>query len=1018
MDGMDSGEPTTLGDQLAYLLKRAEWYHHELAAASGVSTYTISHIVNGVVRAKRGPGRGPQRSIRARLARALMKRFDELVRTRDLIPDEADELKARTRSLLTAPIGPATRPNGQESATAPAHVPALLGARRAAARATLTSFVGRVREQVEVRRLLHAARLLTLTGAGGCGKTRLALAVAGEVGADYPDGVWLVELAELADPSLVPQAVAEALGLREEPGQPILVTLTTYLTPTRLLLVLDNCEHLAAACAELVTVLLAACPQLRVLTTSRAPLEAPAETIYRVPSLALPDVARRPSSDDLLAFDAIGLFVERARARQPDFALTPRNEDGVMAICLRLDGIALALELAAARVGVLAVDDIAAGLDDCLRILTGGPRDALPRHQAMQATLDWSYDLLEEPERVLLRRLSVFAGGWTLQAAEAVCTGGVVAQEDVLDLLTALVNKSLAQMEERNGRARYRLLETVRQYGQQHVTASGEAELVRERHRDWYVRLAEEAEPALRGAAQIAWLERLEAERDNLRAVLDRRRGAEVELPHGAPDRFTAPDDQSVAAWADGALRVATALWRFWEIRAPLSEGRRWLEEAIARTGAPPALYARVLAVAGRLAHLQGDHDAATARFEEAMALAREIGDERTTALALYGLGSVALQRGDAARADAWFRQSLSLWEGLDDTWGRANALDGLGGAAHNRDKFAGIAQRDTNLERATALYEESLTLRRPLGDAWGMARTLLNLGDVAMDQERYPRAMRRYEEGLRLARDLNDRLGIAQALFCLGVVAYARGDGAGVIEPLTAALALSRQMGARERTALWLMYLGDALGWLGDDEQAATCYRESEMLHRELGNGEGAAFILTGDAWLALSQGDDVRAAALAEESIAELHALGNEVNIVFALYFLGSAVSMQGDHGRALALHREGLQLAREHFRGWFRRMGMFSNLFGVARALDTLEQAERAARVLGAASKLNKPYPVPMGAWEQSLYDRTVASLRAHLGEDTFATAWATGRALPLEQAIDDALTEDGVGQRKLP
>jgi len=238
------------------------------------------------------------------------------------------------------------------------------------------------------------------------------------------------------------------------------------------------------------------------------------------------------------------------------------------------------------------------------------------------------------------------------------------------------------------------------------------------------------------------------------------------------------------------------------------------------------------------------------------------------------------------------------------------------------------------------------------------------------------------------------------------------------VIEPLTAALALSRQMGSRERTALWLMYLGDALGCLGDDEQAAACFRESEMLHRELGNREGAAFILTGDAWLALSQGDHVRAAALAEESIAELHALGNDVNIVFALSFLGSAVSMQGDHERALALHREGLQLAREHFRGWFRRMAMFSNLFGAARALDALEQSERAARVLGAVDRLNEPYPMLMGAWERSSYDRTVASMRAHLGEDAFATAWAAGRALLLEQAIDDALMEDGAGQRKLP
>ncbi len=411
---MDKGEPITPGNWLAYLLKQAKWYQHELSAASGMSTATISHVVGDVVRSEHGRGRGPNRSTRANLVRALTERFDELVAKGELTPEEADELKERTGNLLTAPIGPATPANGQEPAPAPGRRPALIGARRAAVRATLTSFVGRVREQGEVRQLLQATWLLTLTGAGGCGKTRLALAVAGEVGADYPDGVWLVELAELADPSLVPQAVAEALGLREEPGQSILVTLTTYLKPTRLLLVLDNCEHLVDACAALVTDLLAACSRLHILTTSRAPLEAPAETIYRVPSLALPDVARRPSSNDLLAFDAIGLFVERARARQSDFALTPQNEDGIMAICLRLDGIALALELAAARVGVLAVDDIAAGLDDCLRILTGGPRGALPRHQAMQATLDWSYDLLDDPERVLLRRLSVFAGGWTL----------------------------------------------------------------------------------------------------------------------------------------------------------------------------------------------------------------------------------------------------------------------------------------------------------------------------------------------------------------------------------------------------------------------------------------------------------------------------------------------------------------------------------------------------------------------------------------------------------------------------
>jgi predicted ATPase/transcriptional regulator with XRE-family HTH domain len=363
----------------------------------------------------------------------------------------------------------------------------------------LTSFIGREEEQSEVRALLGAARLVTLTGAGGAGKTRLALAVARELLGDYPQGVWLVELAPLADPALVPQAVAQALGLREEAGQPILGTLLGHLKERHLLLVLDNCEHLVSACAELATALLRACPSVRILATSREGLGVAGERLYRVPSLAAPPLGHLPPPERLGGYAAVALFVARAQERRAGFTLSAQNAPAVAAVCAQLDGLPLAIELAAARVGSLPVEAIAGRLDDRFRLLTGGPRTALPRQQTLQAALDWSYDLLTEPEQRLLHRLVVFAGGWTLEAAEVMGAGDGVESWEVLDLLGGLVNKSLVLLDEdadapdRVGR--YRLLETVRQYGWERLGTSQEAARVRDRHLAYFLALAEEAAP-------------------------------------------------------------------------------------------------------------------------------------------------------------------------------------------------------------------------------------------------------------------------------------------------------------------------------------------------------------------------------------------------------------------------------------------------------------------------------------------------------------------------------------------
>jgi predicted ATPase/class 3 adenylate cyclase len=366
----------------------------------------------------------------------------------------------------------------------------------------LTRFIGREREMADVKRLLAASHLLTLTGSGGCGKTRLALQVAADLLEEYTDGVWLVELAALTDPALVAQTVVSALGAREEPSRTPAQTLLEYLRPKHLLLVLDNCEHLLAACAQLADTSLRSCPNLRVLASSREGLGVAGEQTYRVPSLSVPDAEHLPSLERLQEFEAVQLFAARAALSQPTFAVTAANARAVVQVCRRLDGIPLAIELAAARVKALPVEKVAERLDDRFRLLTGGSRTALPRQQTLRALIDWSYDLLTETERKLLRRLSVFAGGWTLEAAEAVCSGDGLDEWEVLDLVTTLVDKSLVQYEAGEGEARYRLLETVRQYARDRLLESGEADVARGRQLDWCLALAERAEPKLRGRSR------------------------------------------------------------------------------------------------------------------------------------------------------------------------------------------------------------------------------------------------------------------------------------------------------------------------------------------------------------------------------------------------------------------------------------------------------------------------------------------------------------------------------------
>jgi predicted ATPase/DNA-binding SARP family transcriptional activator/DNA-binding CsgD family transcriptional regulator len=641
--------------------------------------------------------------------------------------------------------------------------------------ATRTSFVNRERERVELKRELAMTRLLTLTGAGGTGKTRLAQEVARDLVGAYPDGVWLVQLAGLSEPELVGHVVAATLGVREQPGRPLSATLAEDLRTKNLLLVLDNCEHLIEAVAGLTDELLGACPKLWILATSREPLRVPGEVVRRVPSLPVPE-PKDPAlltKGGLARFAVTRLFLERAPAWEEDPAFSGGSVQAVARVCRRLEGIPLAIELAAARTATLSVEQIDERLEDSLKLLTTGFRTADPRHRTLRATLDWGYDLLSEAERVLFRRLSVFAGGWTLEAAEAVGSGDGVGEGEVLDPFSRLVDKSLVAVEEgERGVMRYTMLEPVRQYARERLRESAEEDAVQRRHAGFFLALAEEAEPELSGPDQEEWLRRLGREHANLRAVL-----SWALEPAGREPREHR---------TELGLRLAGTLGRFWAVYG-LGEGRRWLEKGLAKGRvAPKPNLGKALYEAGWIALWHGDSDRALALLEEALTLFRELGDRPGVATSVTKLGAALLHRGDMEGA-AVLREDAEALRGEPlDRWTLAELTTFLGMAALYEGDHEG----------SVALAREALAIYRELGDRQGIVRCYVGLGLTELARGDHERAALQFEETLRLLRSVGEKLGIAYALFGLAGAEAARAQPGRAARLWGAAEALREEMG------------------------------------------------------------------------------------------------------------------------------------------------------------------------------------------------------------------------------
>jgi predicted ATPase/DNA-binding SARP family transcriptional activator len=627
----------------------------------------------------------------------------------------------------------------------------------------LTSFVGRGREIQQIKEILARRRFLTLVGAGGSGKTRLAIQVASDLIEEFGDGVWWVELAALSDAGLVSAAVAKAVGVREVPNQPIGETLANHLRSRRALVVLDNCEHLVEGCAQLAQGLLTACAGLKILATSREALGLAGEHVWQVPTMSLPDAHQLPLPELLARYEGIQLFIERAIAVKSDFEITTGNAFAIGQVCRRLDGIPLAIELAAARVKVLSPEEIAVRLNDLFGLLTSGSRVALPRQQTLRATIDWSHDLLTEAERTLFRRLSVFSGGSTLEAAESVCAGGGIEHGPVFDVLTHLVDKSLVAVEapgQEGVQTRYRMLETVREYARGKLIGAGEADLARDRHLQFFARLAEQAEPML-FTEQVTWFNRLDAEIDNLRSAIE-----------WSMQR----SDAGVREMAELGLLLAGALTWFLESRAR-RETSELLREILSKPGAQAETIARAKGV-NALGHLEwslGNLREARSALEEALAIGRKLGDKTTMAWALAYLGAVADFQGDYAAVPPFIEEALAASPdaGFIGKNIRGVALCFLGD----------VPMHEGDFERAEALYEEGVSLLREVQSKNFLTYPLRRLGYVALLQGDYVKAEGLFRECLKLNQELGHQMGITACVAALAEGIAAQGDQVRALE-------------------------------------------------------------------------------------------------------------------------------------------------------------------------------------------------------------------------------------------
>jgi predicted ATPase/DNA-binding CsgD family transcriptional regulator len=739
----------------------------------------------------------------------------------------------------------------------------------------LTSFLGREREVAAVAALLRqtSVRLVTLLGTGGIGKTRLSLEVANQMRTSFANGICFVTLASISDPDMVMLVIAHELGIQESGTQPIVEQVKTFLQDKQILLILDNFEQVVTAAPQ-VAELLAACTRLKVMVTSRATLHIQGEQEFPVPALALPDLAHLPRSEELAQYGAAALFLQRARASLPTFQFTPATARAVAEICVRLDGLPLAIELAAARIKLLPPQALLARLSQRLQILTSEARDVPARQQTLRNTITWSYDLLKSEEQWLFRWLSVFVGGCTLEAIEAVCQGGGDNERDVLHTVSSLIDKSLVQQAEQEaGDPRLSMLETVREYGLECLRESGEMAACQRAHARYYLAFAEEAEPQLKGAQQVVWWKRLEREQGNLRAAL---------------------------AWLIGqeegelALRLSGALWRFWNIRGYWSEGWRWLEAALdlPQTQARTASRAKALFGADTFA-LRLGHPIASL-LEESVAIYRELGEKHSLAEVLSWLGLSMSYQSNLAAARMPLEEGVALAREVGDPWILANALLNLG--AH--------WQEQGNFKQARLFLEESVTLYRALKDQHSLSHSLCSLIEVALSEGQVMQAATLAQENLAVVRELENGPDLTRVLYWAALTQAFQGDTGQAARLFEECLALAREQDNKRQIGSALLSLGGIVLNQGDLLRAETCLQESLTLLREVGTKSQMAVALTLQAEIRLLQGNLTQARAIGTEAVLRAREIEHHYGLGVSLIALAKVSAAEGQAEQAARL------------------------------------------------------------------------------------------------------------------
>ena len=843
----------------------------------------------------------------------------------------------------------------------------------------LTSFIGREAEVDRVRRLLGETRMLTLTGAGGCGKTRLALQVGAEVLDAFPDGLWWVDLAPVADPALVPSAVAVAVRVPEVVAQALTETLVRQFSAGRVLLVLDNCEHQVAACATLAELLLRGCPAVRVVATSREPLGIDGETIWRVPSLVLPG-AEATGIESLTQCEAVRLFIDRATRVRSNFRVTNENAPGVVEICQRLDGIPLAIELAAARTRMLTPEQIADGLGDRFHLLTAGTRGALPRQRTLEASVDWSHDLLGVDERTVFRRLAAFAGGFTLEAAEAVCAGEGIERQDVLDLLGQLVDRSLVQVETEGPSARYRLLETVRYYARAKLIDAGEAVVVQDRHLNHYEAVAAHAARHLGGPHMLVWLDQLDVEIDNLRAAMD--------WSLRSTDR-------------NRGLRIPVWLHGYWVARSHFTEARRRLEAALAYSTGQDVEHCRALVALGSVALLSGDMSLARRSGEKAVVLGRQIDDPQTLASALSFLALVITHVQPDQETRSLAHEALIA--------ARATGEQSVLAGALHASAFASWTTGEP--QPAREYLTESLRLARHAGSLNWLLSGMALLGWMEVLEGRFDDAAVLLDEASVLSQELKDARFEANVWSDRGWLDLFRGRYDEADEELRFGLARAVEdrnpygEADMRRVICWLKYAR------GDLDAAAA---ELDWVL-----GPQTAMFPWDIAWykalrahveLARSRADEGRQCA--RDALSQARILNYSPALVLALSADGACARLDGEPDKAEDRFHEALEVTQQ------ARLlpDACDVLEALAGAIADQQRFDEAVRLFGAADSVRDMTGYVRFPVRQAGHESDVAHIRQALGPDRLATAWAEGAELSLDDAV--AYARRGKGRRRRP